>query len=375
MQKRATLARTAWFPSLALAVTALVACGDVTGDGTPGRATRPATATIAPDEPSSTANDVPAPASTNNPRSQDAGLSGADASADVGPPLVPHAKPSECFVNQLGPVVGPNYDQFAPKMGVHCDGTQQQKITGVEKLVFLGDSVTAGTPPTPINQFYRSIVTDGIKQRFGQNVAVSDCSKWGARNDDLNTQPGGKDKGQIDQCFPTGVEQKKTLVVMTMGGNDIAAWAKAQLAGPAATTEADAAGDQLATALRWLKDPVHFPNGSYVIFANVYEYTDTSGDVLSCPAAGLSGFKANYAQGTDAIVHFQELYMKHAVETGTDVVFLLENFCGHGYKRDDPKLQCYRGPNTDLWFDLTCYHPNPVGHSKIAEYVLRIVDG
>jgi len=48
---------------------------------------------------------------------------------------------------------------------------------------------------------------------------------------------------------------------------------------------------------------------------------------------------------------------------------------GAGYKHDDPTLQCYRGPNTPMWLDLTCIHPNPTGHAKIAEYVLSIVDG
>lgn len=287
----------------------------------------------------------------------------------------PHQKPSECFTDLVGPVVGPNYDQFAPKMGSHCAGTQQQKIQGVEKLVFLGDSITAGTPPTAPAQIYRQIVTNGIKQRFGQNVEVADCSRWGARDWDLLGKPNTTQTGQIQQCFPNGVENKKTLIVMTMGGNDIAAWAKDQLTAQPAMDESNTSGDQMGAALHWLKDPTHFPNGSYVVFANVYEYTDTSGDLKSCPAASLSGFNNNWPQGAPAVVHLQEQYMKHAVETGSDMLFLLENFCGHGYRKDDPSLQCYRGPNTDLWFDLTCYHPNPTGHAKIAEYVLRVVDG
>lgn len=40
--------------------------------------------------------------------------------------------------------------------------------------------------------------------------------------------------------------------------------------------------------------------------------------------------------------------MKQAVATGTDLVFLLEQFCGRGYKHDDPSLQCYRGPKSEL---------------------------
>src|SRR5262249_36530927 len=124
-----------------------------------------------------------------------------------------------------------------------------------------------------------------------------------------------------------------------------------------------------------LKDPAHFPNGSYVLFSNVYEYTDTSGDLLSCPAASLAGFHANYPQGAPAIVHFQEQIMKVAVDTKSGMRVLLEHFFDNGYKRDDPTLQCYRGPNTELWFDLTCIHPPPTGHQQIADLFGKIIDG
>ena len=42
---------------------------------------------------------------------------------------------------------------------------------------------------------------------------------------------------------------------------------------------------------------------------------------------------------------------------------VLETFCGHGFHKDDPASQCYRGANTPLWFDpFTCIHPNTTGH-------------
>ena len=118
-----------------------------------------------------------------------------------------------------------------------------------------------------------------------------------------------------------------------------------------------------------------FPNGVYIVFANVYEYTDTSGDLASCPASSVAGMSGSWPTGAPAVVHFQERYMQIATETKTDMIFLLEHFCGHGYKRDDPTLQCYRGPNTPLWFDLTCYHPNPDGHGQIADRFLHVIQG
>ena len=61
-----------------------------------------------------------------------------------------------------------------------------------------------------------------------------------------------------------------------------------------------------------------------------------------------------------------EHYMQIAVETKTDMIFLQETFCGHGYHAADATLQCYRGPNAENWFDLTCIHPTPNGHAQVA---------
>lgn len=342
-------------------------------------------------DPSNTPDD--APDSAMAPKATDAGVESAASSdaleaqqdargadvataADASEAAAPnHATVAECFTDLVGSVAAPDYDRFAPKMGSHCAGTQHQRITGVQKVVFLGDSITSGTPPTPASKYYRQLVVEGLRQRFGPNLAVADCSAWGKRIGQLRTEPGSSQPGQIEQCFPSGIETKKTLIVMTMGANDVSAWAKDQIDAQSATAQADIVGAKLGEALAWLKAPAHFPNGSYVVFGNTYEYTDTSGDLLSCPAAGLSGFTASWAQGTPAVLHLQELFMQHAVATGTDLLFLLENFCGHGYRRGDPNLQCFRGPNAELWFDLTCYHPNEAGHAKLAEYVLRVVDG
>ena len=276
---------------------------------------------------------------------------------------------SACFQSLIGPVVGPNYDQFHPIIHPSCAGTHHQDIARVERLVFLGDSVTEGTPPNLPTQIFRTLVAEDVAKRFG-TVDVADCAKWGARMDDLLIG-----QGEIAKCFPNAVEPKRTLVVMTMGGNDIAAWAKDALDTTAAIAQADASAALFRDAMTWLKDPARFPNGIDVVVANPYEYTDTSGDLLSCPAASLAGFKGNWPQGAPAIVHYQEQIMKVVVDTKIDMIFLLEHFCGHGYRRNDPSLQCYRGPNAELWFDLTCIHPNPTGHQQIADLFGKVIHG
>lgn len=325
---------------------------------------------------------LPAPPSDPVSGSSPPSGSPAQSTSPAEPSPAPSAPPSatapsptaltaaECFKDLVGPVPGPDYDQFKPTLAKSCGGTHHQDIKGVEKVVFLGDSVTVGTPPTMPGDFYRTRLQEKLKQKFGASIEVASCAKWGARTDDL--LEGGK---QIEACFKSGIETKKTLVVMTNGGNDIHAWAKDKLSPADAMTAADAALARLKTAVEWLKSPEHFPNGSYVVFANVYEYTDTSGDLSSCPAASLAGMDGSWPEGKPAIVHFEEGFMKTAVETKTDMMFLFEHFCGHGYKRKDASLQCYRGADAKLWFDATCIHPTPDGHDQIALQFAKVIDG
>jgi GDSL-like Lipase/Acylhydrolase family len=258
----------------------------------------------------------------------------------------------------------PNYGQFQPITNSQCTGTNHQQISGVERVVFLGDSVTTGTPPTLPTAFYRTLVANDMRSKFGPLINVQDCSKWGAHNSDLLE---GDD--QIHHCF-SEVENRRTLVVMTMGGNDMSAIAKAATDGDTAVqtmAKVDESLHAFEDAVTWLQDPAHFPNGSYIVFSNIYEFTDATGDLASCPAAALAGFGAVAApQMTPAYLHVAEQYMRIAVERQIDMVFSLENFCGHGFHADDPSSVCYRGPNTDVWFDLTCVHPNPKGHAALA---------
>ena len=65
--------------------------------------------------------------------------------------------------------------------------------------------------------------------------------------------------------------------------------------------------------------------------------------------------------------------MRIAVETGTDMVFMLEHFCGHGWEHDNPESQCYMGPDTPRWIDITCIHPTPEGHQAIADMFWSVV--
>ncbi|MDI1478551.1 SGNH/GDSL hydrolase family protein [Polyangium sp. y55x31] len=301
---------------------------------------------------------------------------------------------SDDFVNPQSD--GPDYDQFDPTIGSHCMGTNHQDITGVERVVFLGDSITVGTPPTLSADYYRAQLADKLGDKFGiekpnllwkaanfidgvslvrESGAFASCAKWGARTDDLM-----QDNTQITDCIGADDLQRRTLVVMTMGGNDIASITKDASNGvPQAElwNKAQTFVTHMRNAVAWLYEPGRFPNGVFVVFANNYEFTDGTADVQTCDVSGLAGFDKPVPAPDDLkamIVWINEQYMSIAKEFGADMLFLLEEFCGHGFENDNPAAPCYRGPNTPRWFDLTCIHPNPAGHDHITDMFMAVVN-
>lgn len=309
-------------------------------------------------------------------------------------PLTVKACYDDKFVSP--PAGGPDYDQYHPTVGSHCQGTNHQDITGIERVVFLGDSVTVGTPPTFSTDFYRAKLADALSAKFGLPTAdiiwksanpfngmsitqssgpFWSCAKWGARTDDLI-----QDSTQIADCFPQSELDKRTLVIMTMGGNDLSSLTKAATEGATMNqlwTQAQDFVNLQRGAVEWFKEPGRFPNGVFVIFANMYEFTDGTGDVQACDVSGLAGFSdpvPSPAELAAVVVWANEQYLKIAVDTQTDMIFMLEDFCGHGFNADDPTAPCYRGPGQEVWFDLTCIHPNPTGHQHIADMFMAVVN-
>jgi lysophospholipase L1-like esterase len=300
----------------------------------------------------------------------------------------------DVFVNGYQ-AFAPDYDQFGPIVGSHCLGTNHQEISGIERVVFLGDSVTVGSPPTLPRDMYRSKLADALVARYGlmfgsglgdgeqlwkafdpfngtaaarDSGAFSSCAEWGARNDDLL-----RDGTQIEDCFPPERREERTLVVMTSGGNDVANLTQNAIDGVPMEMLWDQVFEMVElkrTAVSWfLDDPLKFPNGVFIVFANVYEFTDGTGDVMTCDVSGLAGFDMPVPQPdelVELVVYLNEQYMDIAVDTQTDMVFMLEEFCGRGFAKDDPAAPCYRGPGQEPWFDLTCIHPNPTGHGELA---------
>jgi len=300
------------------------------------------------------------------------GGAGNESPAESQPEFTKYQPTRACFIDTPLGSERPNYNPLKPKLPKHCMGTDHQDIKGIEKVVYLGDSITVGTPPTLPEQFYRNLLTKKLEEKFGK-LEVKNCSKWGAETEDLLV----KSKQQIFECFPDKVEKKKTLVIMTMGGNDMQAIAKKGMKGEKLEKSLERARlsvKQLKDALVWLKDPKRFPNGSYVVFGNVYEFTDGMGDTSVCGLASSVGLSGSWPAARKVYKEMNEGYMKAAIETKTDMVFMLEHFCGHGFNHDNPKNECYLGKKAEFWFDFTCIHPNPKGHAALSDMFMYVIE-
>lgn len=276
----------------------------------------------------------------------------------------------------------PAYDELGAVVPDHCSGTDHQDITDIERLVFLGDSVTAGTPPTDEDRYYRVELTEDLQERW-PGLEVSDCSEWGDRTDDLLAH---KDRG-LNLCFPEGGDDRRTLIVMTVGGNDMleAAETVAAKGEEAAKAEIDQAIAYLDEAFAWVKEGAdldgaspersdRFPGGVFVVFGNVYEFTDATGDLDSCPMASYLGFSGTIPQLRDGYIYVNEAFMALAVKYDLDAVLMLENFCGHGFHAGDPENECYRGDDAEVWFDNTCIHPNETGHAEMQRMFRETIE-
>lgn len=328
--------------------------------------------------------------------------SATDSAADSAPPDPGETgetveEPQTCLEYLSGQTgVSPDYAQFAPVLNAACLGTNHQDIAGVEHVVFVGDSVTVGTPPTNVEEFYRNLLAADFATRFGLEApsydwqwydllngtalvqdsgAFSVCAKYGGRTDDLV-----QDNNQVIDCIPEERAAETTLVVTTVGGNDLFALVEDYHAGVPVEElwlQVENEVQLLREAVSYLKtDKVRFPGEMYVVFANVFEFTDGMGNVDACPGAASLGYVYDLSapELTEMIRYYEEEYMRIAVDTQSDMVFVGENFCGHGYNAEDATGPCYRSDDRALWFDFTCFHPNDLGHAAIAEMVLSTVD-
>ncbi|MDP6932875.1 MAG: SGNH/GDSL hydrolase family protein, partial [Myxococcota bacterium] len=250
--------------------------------------------------------------------------------------------------NEWGYELDPHVDSYVPDSYV---------APAPQRIVFLGDSITAGL---------------GVADSYDELMVENDDEDW-PDHDELDlehTYPelgevvdesigGATTSSLISQQLPNLEDTLgypapgETLVVMTIGGNDIVELLFGQADIGAGIDEVL---ENLAEIIGHFQDPDHFPDGTYIYLSNVYEPTDQVGQAEECFwGYDLSSFQDDFIDANDGIRALAE-------ELGVGMVDMYGHFQGHGYNAEDDSIDVYHQDDPTTWFQSDCIHPNARGH-------------
>lgn len=237
----------------------------------------------------------------------------------------------------------------------------------VDRIVFLGDSITAGYGIDNRANRYTSLleqnndtrwaefIGDDLTARYGP-VEVVDVSRSGAQTPDLTER-------QIPDLEAQGPFPGPTAVFITIGGNDLVNGLTAP-GGPSSVpprVEANirAAVDELKAL---------FPDGASILITNIYEPTDGEGQTNEC----FFGLRVDAAEPALDDANGRTLAL--AQEQGFAWVDLRAHFKGHGFNHGRETIDAYDAADPTLWLQDDCIHPTARGHHEIRRLFLAALD-
>lgn len=266
---------------------------------------------------------------------------------DTGPPTVP-----------LDPDVTSWSPEFAP-------------LPQVARVVFLGDSITAGYGIANQEVSYTELLVanaddawpgfagDDLTARYGAPEVI-DVSRSGAETPDILD----RQIPNLDEALD-GPASGPTLVFVTIGGNDMTG---ALVTPGALDTVADDIEANIREIATELNDPARFPDGVLLSLTNVYEPTDGEGQADQC----FMGLDVSGVEPVLDDVNARTLAL--AQEIGFAWVDLRGHFRGHGWNHERTSMDAYDADDPTRWFQEDCIHPNKRGHHEIRRLFLAASD-
>jgi lysophospholipase L1-like esterase len=266
-----------------------------------------------------------------------------------------------------GPPADEDVNSFLPSGYVASDPA---------RVVFLGDSITAGAGATSNGLDYPSLLMENddewprhddvdIESSYG-DVELIDVSVGGATTSTLVST-------QLDALGAAvgDVASGESIFVVTIGGNDMQqAIPQALFQGDAAAEQAiQLASDNIDTMIEYLTDSTRFPDGSFVYFANVYEPTDNIAQADEC-FGGLN-LASIFHHFDNANAEFREL----AEDRGVAMIDMRGHFTGHGFHSSDTSIEGHHAEDPTVWFASDCIHPNDRGHHEIRRLFHAAISG
>jgi lysophospholipase L1-like esterase len=247
-----------------------------------------------------------------------------------------------------------------------------------ERILFLGDSITAGGGASTATLNYRNLLVDNDGDTWPEYAArdlatlapdlldVHDVSRGGATT---ATMVRYQLDNLRDAVGPTVAGP--SVAVLTAGGNDMQLALASFLAQGEefAAERVDLLIDNLHETIDMLTDADRFPDGTMVYLSNIYEPTDGIGQVDGC-FGGLD-LVDMMPMLDDANQRIRAL----AEERGVAVIDLRQHFRGHAFYADDPENPDYHPDDPTRWIVDDCIHPNDRGHHELRRLFFGAMEG
>ena len=245
--------------------------------------------------------------------------------------------------------------------------------TEVARVVFLGDSITAGNGASRAKLSYPRLLqaNDGdawpsgndidFPALFGESPEIIDFAAAGATTASLVA----KELPHVTEAIgdqASGV----TAVVVTIAGNDVQG-----LLYNTDQTEATAEKilDNLAEFYDYFQDPERFPDGSFIYLANVYEPSDGVGQADGC------FFSLDLSDVLESLDYVNAATLEQAKERNVAWIDMRGHFLGHGFYSGDEENPYHQAYDPTLWFADDCIHPNDRGHHEIRRLMWYAMAG
>jgi hypothetical protein len=269
-----------------------------------------------------------------------------------------------------GPAADPDVNSYIP------DGYRSAAPT---RVIYLGDSITAGYGVTS-GEPYRDLLWANDSGMWPDYDSVDLTSSYPDLNELIDVSvPGATTDTLVAGQLPDlsarlgDSVSGETIVVLTIGGNDLQAAILTLLASSdpdaAAAELIDGVRDNMDTIVDYFDDSARFPDGAYVYIANVYDPTDGVGQAGSCFfGLDLSAYWGYFTDANNEIRDFAET-------RGVGMIYMAGHFMGHGMNYTDESLDHYDADDNTGWFASDCIHPNDRGHHEVRRLFWHTIDG
>jgi hypothetical protein len=243
----------------------------------------------------------------------------------------------------------------------------------VARVVFVGDSITAGTGATNRNLPYTKLLRENDDDTWPTATELDFTGIYGEEPEVIDEALGGATTASlVTKQLPHVTEalgdtvSGVTAVVVTIAGNDV----QALIAQPSKTEEtAEKIVANLSDFYDYFEDPVRFPDGSVIFLANVYEPSDGVGQYDDC------FYGLNLVEVLESLDYINEATLAQAKERNVAWIDMRGHFLGHGFYAEDTENPYHHPDDPSVWFDDDCIHPNDRGHHEIRRLMWYALAG